>query len=74
MSWQGDVLGILEIALPLKRGGRDYIAVRENLSFVGGRGAVCWKVMEQRLKEVDRTGMVHRLGQATLTGHQTVTL
>ena len=37
----------------LKRGGRDYIAVRGNLSFVGGRGTVCWKVMEQRLKEVD---------------------
>ena len=48
----------------LKRGGRDYIAVRGNFSFVGGRGAVCWKVMEQRLKEVDRTSMVHCLGQA----------
>ena len=69
MSWQGDVLRMNLGDCTALTGGRDYIAVRENLSFVGGRGAVCWKVMEQRLKEVDRTGMVHCLGQATLTGH-----
>lgn len=62
MSWQdgvGSLIRNLGGCAALKGDGRDYNAVRENLSLGGGRGAVGWKVMEQRLEGVDRTSMGH---------------
>ena len=48
----------------LKGDGRDYNAVGEDLSFGGGRGAVYWKVTEQRLEGMDRTSMGHCQGSS----------